>query len=92
MGRGPHEAYPDRKASALVRQYSLAVQDMHVPYVFPQESGGRADVRWVLLTQGSERGAGSMLPAGDARSKGLRSSLAVWASRGSRPMQMSASR
>ena len=39
LGCGPHESYPDRKTSALVRQYTRAVQDMHVPYVFPQVKG-----------------------------------------------------
>ncbi len=38
MGCGPHESYPDRKASAPVRQHSSSVEDMHVPYIFPQVS------------------------------------------------------
>jgi hypothetical protein len=29
---------------------SRPIQDLHVPYVFPQECGGRADVRWLYLT------------------------------------------
>lgn len=52
-GRGPHECYADRKAGALVRQHTVDnVNDLHVPYMFPSESGGRCDCRWVAL-QGS---------------------------------------
>ncbi|PRW56286.1 Beta-galactosidase isoform A [Chlorella sorokiniana] len=60
-GRGPHECYPDRKAGAALRCHSAAsVGDLHVPYIFPSESGGRADVRWLALT---EPGSGSGLLA-----------------------------
>ncbi|CAL0328768.1 unnamed protein product [Lupinus luteus] len=48
-GRGPHESYPDRKASAQVAVYEKNVKDLHVPYVVPGECSGRADVRWVTL-------------------------------------------
>lgn len=49
-GRGPQECYPDRKAGAALRWHSMpSVKDLHVPYVFPSESGGRADVRWAAL-------------------------------------------
>ncbi|GLI68193.1 hypothetical protein VaNZ11_012533 [Volvox africanus] len=53
LGGGPHECYWDRKASAHIGQYGAAVREMRVPYVFPQESGGRADVRWIALLPGS---------------------------------------
>ncbi|KAK6233542.1 hypothetical protein QUC31_005948 [Theobroma cacao] len=48
-GRGPFECYPDRKAAAQVGVYEQTVDDMHVPYIVPGESGGRADVRWVTF-------------------------------------------
>jgi len=49
-GRGPHEAYPDRKDSALVGRHAFAsVEELHVPYMYPGESGGRADVRWLAI-------------------------------------------
>ncbi|XP_078178746.1 glycoside hydrolase family 2 protein isoform X1 [Carex rostrata] len=48
-GRGPFECYPDRKSSAHVGVYEKNVKDMHVPYIVPSESSGRADVRWVGL-------------------------------------------
>ena len=49
LGRGPHECYADRKAGAHVGLYGAATAAMRVPYVFPQESGGRADVRWLAV-------------------------------------------
>ena len=49
-GRGPHESYPDRKRAGLVGRWRSTVADLHVPYLWPQESGGRADVRWLALS------------------------------------------
>ncbi|XP_060675470.1 uncharacterized protein LOC125421374 [Ziziphus jujuba] len=48
-GRGPFECYPDRKAAAHVDIYQQKVDDLHVPYIVPVESSGRADVRWVTF-------------------------------------------
>ena len=49
-GRGPQECYPDRKAGAPLKWHSMpSIKDLHVPYVFPSESGGRADVRWAAF-------------------------------------------
>jgi len=48
-GRGPHESYPDRKRGARVGRWSASVDELAVPYVRPQENGGRADVRWFEL-------------------------------------------
>ena len=59
-GRGPHECYADRKAGAPLRWHSThthtGVDDLHVPYVFPTESGGRCDVRWAALYEEEENG------------------------------------
>lgn len=49
FGRGKHECYSDRKASAFVDRYSSTVEELHVPYIFPSENGGRSDVRWLTL-------------------------------------------
>jgi beta-galactosidase len=49
FGRGPHECYSDRKASAAFGRYTALVDDMHVPYIVPSENGGRADASWVAL-------------------------------------------
>ena len=48
-GRGPHEAYPDRKVGAAVGLYRGSVDEQYVPYIFPQENGNKADVRWAAL-------------------------------------------
>ncbi len=48
-GRGPHENYPDRNESAHLGLYQSTATDMFVPYVAPQESGGRSDTRWLTL-------------------------------------------
>jgi beta-galactosidase len=39
-----------------VGRWRSTLADLHVPYVRPQESGGRADVRWVSLTDSTGRG------------------------------------
>ncbi len=50
FGRGPHENYWDRRASAFVGRYRSTVKEQFVPYVSPQENGYKTDVRWVALT------------------------------------------
>jgi len=50
FGRGPHESYWDRKTGAAVGLYSGPVAAQHHPYIRPQESGNKTDVRWVSLT------------------------------------------
>ena len=49
-GRGPHENYIDRKESAPVGVYSGSVDEQYVPYVLPQETGNKSDVRWAAVT------------------------------------------
>jgi beta-galactosidase len=49
-GRGPHESYRDRLTGAAVGIYRAAVESLFVPYIEPQESGNRTDVRWVTFT------------------------------------------
>lgn len=44
LGLGPHETYPDRKASGLFGRWTAPVIDLDVPYLRPQENGGRANV------------------------------------------------
>jgi len=50
FGRGPGEAYADTRRAALVGRYSATVGELQTPYVFPQENGNRADVRWATVT------------------------------------------
>jgi beta-galactosidase len=50
LGRGPHESYWDRKTGSAVGLYSGPVEEQFHPYVRPQETGNKTDVRWVALT------------------------------------------
>jgi beta-galactosidase len=52
LGRGPHECYRDRRASAVVGRFAARVDDLFEPYVVPQEHGNRCDVRWLALRRG----------------------------------------
>ena len=56
FGRGPGEAYPDTGRAARVGRFTASVADMQTPYVFPQENGNRADVRWATITAADGRG------------------------------------
>ncbi|MEZ4886366.1 MAG: glycoside hydrolase family 2 TIM barrel-domain containing protein [Chitinophagales bacterium] len=49
-GRGPEEAYWDRKNELRMGVYSGSVREQFVPYIRPQENGNKADVRWATLT------------------------------------------
>ncbi len=55
-GRGPIESYPDRRRGARLGRFSSKVLDQYVPYVMPQEHGGHADTRWVVVHTGAGRG------------------------------------
>lgn len=48
-GRGPIENYWDRKEAAYVGLFDATVDELFTPYVRPQESGHRTDVRRVAL-------------------------------------------
>jgi beta-galactosidase len=50
FGRGPHENYIDRNCSADIGLYTSTVDEQYFPYVRPQESGNKTDVRWLSLT------------------------------------------
>ncbi len=55
-GRGPHENQHDRKASADLGIYHSTVAEQYHPYVRPQQSGNKTDVRWLELRDDSGRG------------------------------------
>ena len=48
-GRGPHESYWDRKTGAKLGIFSKTVSQNYHPYVRPQESGNKTDVRWATI-------------------------------------------
>ena len=55
-GRGPHDSYWDRRTGAAVGRYESRIVDLPHPYARPQETGNRADTRWVALTDASGAG------------------------------------
>lgn len=48
-GRGPLENYVDRYTSCFVGRYESKVKDQFYPYIRPQETGNKTDVRWLML-------------------------------------------
>ncbi|HEY6977914.1 MAG TPA: glycoside hydrolase family 2 TIM barrel-domain containing protein, partial [Chitinophagaceae bacterium] len=50
-GRGPWENYWDRKTSAFIGDYKGPIIDQYYPYIRPQESGNKTDVRWAKITR-----------------------------------------
>lgn len=48
-GRGPEETYSDRKSGGRLGIYSHKVADMVEPYLNPQETGNRTDLRFIEI-------------------------------------------
>ncbi|MCG5215992.1 DUF4981 domain-containing protein [Streptosporangium sp. KLBMP 9127] len=55
-GRGPGESYADSDRAARVGRHAMTVDDLQTPYVYPQENGNRAAVRWATLAGADGRG------------------------------------
>jgi beta-galactosidase len=55
-GRGPWENYWDRKSASLIGLYKQTVSNQYFSYARPQESGNKADVRWVKMTNKAGKG------------------------------------
>jgi beta-galactosidase len=49
FGKGPRENYVDRDRAAWVGRFEGTVAGQYVPYVLPQEHGGRTGLRWIEL-------------------------------------------
>ena len=45
-GRGPIENYADRKSSQTMGIYRLTADEQFFPYIRPQETGTKSDMRW----------------------------------------------
>jgi len=56
FGCGPHESYQDRKTAAAVGVYKGKVWEQYHPYVRPQETGNKCDVRWLELKSENNKG------------------------------------
>lgn len=57
-GRGPGEGYRDKKQSQLYGTWTSTIDELHVPYEYPQDNGNRTDVTWVEF-YGHEKGTGT---------------------------------
>ena len=55
-GRGPIENYIDRKESQPLGIYTQTADQQFFPYIRPQETGTKSDIRWWQQTDGAGRG------------------------------------
>ena len=55
-GRGPVENYSDRKDSMPLGIYDQSVDGQFYPYIRPQETGTKSDIRWWRIVDASGRG------------------------------------
>jgi len=55
-GLGPGEAYVDTREAARLGVWDRTVDELHTPYVYPQENGNRHQVRWLDLRTASGHG------------------------------------
>jgi len=62
FGRGPEESYWDRNTAARAGLFRGMVSEQYHPYVRPQETGNKTDVRWMALER--EDGVGLLIMAG----------------------------
>jgi beta-galactosidase len=58
FGRGPGENYRDRQTGSMVGQWSGNVDKLWFPYVKPNETANRTDIRWSTFTDADGRGLG----------------------------------
>ena len=56
FGRGPIENYSDRKASERIGIYKQTADQQFFPYIRPQETGTKQDIKWWLQTNASGTG------------------------------------
>lgn len=55
-GKGPHENYSDRNSSEWLGLYKENVADQYFPYIRPQESGNKTDVRYWKVVDSEGKG------------------------------------
>ena len=60
-GKGPGESYPDIPLSTVYGIFENRVKEMHEPYLRPQESGNRSEVRYMKVK--NAEGAGLIATA-----------------------------
>lgn len=55
-GRGPIENYSDRNNSQFLGIYNQKVTNQFYPYIRPQETGNKTDIRWWRLSNAAGKG------------------------------------
>ncbi len=55
LGMGPKECYSDMKEHARMGIWKSTVSEEYEPYLVPQECGNHLQVKWVSLTDGTDR-------------------------------------
>ena len=55
-GRGPFENYADRQGAAFLGRWSQTVTEQFYPYIKPQETGTKTDIRWMRITNARGKG------------------------------------
>ena len=55
-GRGPFENYCDRNNASFIGRWSQSVSEQFYPYIKPQETGTKTDIRWLRLSNAVGRG------------------------------------
>lgn len=55
-GKGPHEAYIDRKRGQKAGIYEMSIADLEHRYMRPQENGNRTEIRRLEITDNSGAG------------------------------------
>ena len=67
-GRGPHENYPDRKASAEFGVFKTTPEEMsYLKYIVPSENGSRSDCEWISFRTKNDEGLCLVCKDDDAR-------------------------
>jgi beta-galactosidase len=70
-GKGPLENYIDRNHGFESGIYSLPLEELCEPYVMPQETGNRTEVRWMYLSD-AQRSKGLLVVANSLLSMNVR--------------------
>lgn len=55
-GRGPIENYVDRHTSTFLGEYTQSVVEQFSPYIRPQETGNKTDIRWWSISNAASDG------------------------------------
>ena len=56
LGRGPQEAYLDRKSGARISKFAMKVRDLEHRYMRPQENGNREDCIYTSFANEEQQG------------------------------------